>query len=124
MYVPPPIHPRERLKQKMKQIRLKEERYRKNAKKKAINVLNKENAAELLKEHREKQKANKKANKKIKPLLDVEDRLKRKREAIEKLKDKDSLKRAREFVNSKKKEIYRGNATRKAIKTLTNKKEN
>ena len=108
----------------MKQIRLKEERYRKNAKKKAINVLNKENAAELLKEHREKQKANKKANKKIKPLLDVEDRLKRKREAIEKLKDKDSLKRAREFVNSKKKEIYRGNATRKAIKTLTNKKEN
>ena len=32
--VPPPIHPRERLKQKMKQIRMKKERYRKNAKKK------------------------------------------------------------------------------------------
>ena len=77
-YVPPPIHPRERLKQKMKRIRMKKERYRKNAKKKAINFLNKENAAEILKEHREKQKANKKANNKIKPLLGVEDRLKRK----------------------------------------------
>ena len=62
----------------MKQIRMKKERYRKNAKKKAINFLNKTNAADLLKEHRENQKANKKANKKIKPLLSVEDRLKRK----------------------------------------------
>ena len=39
--VPPPIHSRKRLKQKMKQIRMKKERYRKNAKKKAINFLNK-----------------------------------------------------------------------------------
>ena len=99
---PLPIHPRERLKQKMKQIRMKKERYRKNAKKKAINFLNEKNAADLLKEHRKKQKTNKKANKKIKPLLGVEDRLKRKRKAIEKLKDKYSPKRAREFVNSKK----------------------
>ena len=76
--VPPPILPCERLKQKMQQIRMKKERYRKNAKKKAINFLNKKNTADLLKEHREKQQANKKANKKIKPLLGVEDRLKRK----------------------------------------------
>ena len=62
---PLPLHPRERLKQKMKQIRMKKERYRKNAKKKAINLLNKKNAADLLKEHREKQKANKKAKKKL-----------------------------------------------------------
>ena len=101
---------------------MKKERYRKNAKKKAINFLNKKNAADLLKEHRKKQKANKKANKKIKPLLGVEDRLKRKRKAIEKLKEKDSSKRAREFVNSKKNEIYRRNARKKVIKTLTNKK--
>ena len=54
------------------------ERYRKNAKKKAIKFLNKKNPAELLKEHREEQKANNKVNKKIKLLLGVEDRLKRK----------------------------------------------
>ena len=101
---------------------MKKERYRKNAKKKAINFLIRKNAADLLKEHKEKQKVNKRANKKIKPLLGVEGRLKRKRKAIEKLKDKDSLKQAREFVNSKKKEIYRRNARKKAIKTLTNKK--
>ena len=105
-YIPPevpfprPIHPRETRKQKLKQIREQKERYRKNAKKKAINFLNKKNAADLLKEHREKQRANKKANKKIKPLLGIEDRLKRKQKAIEKIKDKDSPKRAREFVNS------------------------
>ena len=80
--VPSPIHPRERCKQKLKQIREQKERYRKNAKKKIIYFLNKKNAAELLKEHREKQKANKKTNKKIKPLLGVDDRLKRKRKAI------------------------------------------
>ena len=101
---------------------MKKERYRKNAKKKAINFLNKKNAADLLKEHREKQKASKKVNKKIKPLLGVEDRLKRKRKAIEKLKDKDSPKRTREFVISKKNEIYRRNARKKTIKALTNKK--
>ena len=119
---PRPIHQRETRKQKLKQIREQKERYRKNAKKKAINFLNKKNAADLSKEHRENQKANKKANKKIKPLLGVEDRLKRKRKAIEKLKDKDSPKRAREFVNGKKNEIYRRNARKKVIKTLTNKK--
>ena len=70
---PRPIHLRETRKQKLKQIREQKERYRKHAKKKAINVLNKKNTADLLKEHREKQKANKKANKKNKPLLDVED---------------------------------------------------
>ena len=85
--------------------------------------MNKKNAAELLKEHREKQKANKKANKKIKPLLGVEDRLKRKRKAIEKLKDKDNPKRIREFVNSKKSEIYRRNARKKAIKILNKKRK-
>ena len=82
----------------------------------------KKNAADLLKEHKEKQKANKKANKKIKPLLGVDDRLKRKGKAIEKLKDKGSPKRAKEFVNSKRNEIYRRNARKKAIKTLTNNK--
>ena len=76
--VPPLIHLCERPKQKMKQIRIKKGRYRKNAKKKSITFLNKKNAADLLKEHREKQKVNKKANKKVKPLLGVEDRLKRK----------------------------------------------
>ena len=115
--VPPHIHLRERSKQKMKQIRMKKGRYRKNAKKKSINFLNKKNAADLLKQHREKQKVNKKANK-----GGVEDRLKRKRKAIEKLKDKDSPERAREFVNSKKNEIYKRNARKKSIKTLTNKK--
>ena len=100
MPFPRPIHLRETRKQKLKQIREQKERYRKNAKKKAINFLNKKIATVLLKEHREKQKANKKANKKIKPLLGVEDRLKRKRKAIEKLKDKDSPKRARAFVNA------------------------
>ena len=84
--------------------------------------MNKKIAADLLKEHRENQKANRKANKKNKPLLGVEDRLKRKQKAIEKLKDKDSPKQAREFVNSKKNEIYVRNARKKAIKTLTNKK--
>ena len=92
MPAPRPIHSRETQKQKLKQIREQKERYRKNAKKKAINFLNKKNAADLLKEHRGKQKANKKANKNIKPLLGVEDRLKRKRKAIEKLKDKDTPK--------------------------------
>ena len=62
---PQPIHPHETRKQKLKQIREQKERYRKNVKKKAINFLNKKNAADLLKEHREKQKANKKANKKL-----------------------------------------------------------
>ena len=81
--------------------------------------MNKKNAAELLKKHREKQKANTKANKKIKPLLDAEDRIKRKRKAIEKLKDKDKIKRIREFVNSKKSEIYRRNARKKYIKIQT-----
>ena len=38
---PRPIHPRETRKQKLKQIREQKERYRKNAKKKAINFLNK-----------------------------------------------------------------------------------
>ena len=57
---------------------MRKERYRKNAKKKAIKFLNKKNAAQLLKEHREKQKTNRKANKKIKLLLCVKDRLKRK----------------------------------------------
>ena len=60
--VPPPIHPSKRLKQKMKRIRRKKERYRKNAKKKAIKFLDKKNAAALLKEHKEQQKANEKAN--------------------------------------------------------------
>ena len=100
-------------KQKLKQTRQQKERYRKNAKKKAINFLNKKNAAELLKEHSKKQKAE--------PLLVVEDRLKRKRKAIEQLKEKHSPKRGREFVNSKKNEIYRQNARKKAIKTLNNK---
>ena len=81
---------------------MKKERYRKNAKKKAMKFLNKKHSAELLKEHKEQQKANRKGNKKIKPLLSVEDRLKRKRKAIEKLKDEDSPKQIREFVNSKK----------------------
>ena len=101
---PLPIHLREARKQKLKQIREQKERYKKNANKKTIKFLNKKNAADLLKEHREKQKANKKVNKKIKPLLGVEDR------------------RAREFVNSKKNEIYRRNARIKAIKKLINKK--
>ena len=39
---------------------MNKKRYRKNAKKKAINFLNKKNSADLLKEHREKQKPNKK----------------------------------------------------------------
>ena len=114
--------PRERCKQKLKQIGEQKERYRKSAKKKAINFLNKKNAAELLKELKEQQKSNRKTNKKIKPLLGVEDRLKRKRKAIEKLKDKDNPKKIREFVNSKNNEIYRRNARKKAINILTNKK--
>ena len=109
--VPPPIHQRERLKQKIKQIKMKKERYRKNAKKKAIIFLNKKNAAELLKEH-----------KSLKSLLGVKDRLERKRKTIEKLKDKDNPKRIREFVNSKKREICRQKARRKAIKILNKKR--
>ena len=88
---------------------MKKERYRKNAKKKAINSLNKKNAVDH---------ANKKVNKKIKPLLGVEDRLKRKRNTKEKLKDKDSPRQAREFVNSKKNEIYRRNARKKSHKNI------
>ena len=117
MPFPRPIHRRKTRKQKTKQIREQKERYRKNAKKKSINFLNKKTAADLLIEHSEKQKANKKVDKKIKPLLGVEDRLKRKRKAIEKLKDKDSPKRAREFVNSIKNKIYKRNVRKKAIKT-------
>ena len=86
MPFPRPIHPRETRKQKLKQIREQKERYRKNAKKKAINFLNKKNVADFLKEHREKQKANKRANKKIKLVLGVEDRLKAKRKVIDKVK--------------------------------------
>ena len=55
--VQPPIHPRERLKQKIKKIRMKKERSRKKAKKKTIKFLNKKNAAKLLKEHKKQQKA-------------------------------------------------------------------
>ena len=47
-YIPPPpenppplIHPHERCKEKLKQIREQKERYRRNAKKKAIKLLNK-----------------------------------------------------------------------------------
>ena len=50
--VPRPIDPRETQKQKLRRIREQRKRYRKNAKKKAINFLNKKNAAELLKEHK------------------------------------------------------------------------
>ena len=86
MPFPRPIHPRETRKQKLKQIREQKERYRKNAKKKAIKFLNKKNVADFLKEHREKQKANKRAHKKIKLVLGVEDRLKAKRKVIDKVK--------------------------------------
>ena len=48
--------------------------------------MNKKNVADFLKEHREKQKANKRANKKIKLVLGVEDRLKAKRKVIDKVK--------------------------------------
>ena len=51
---PPLIYPHERCKQKLKQIREKKERYRRNAKKKDINFLNKKNATDLLNEHRSK----------------------------------------------------------------------
>ena len=55
---------------------MKKERYRKDAKKKVIKFLNKENAAKLLKEHKKQKKANEKT--KIKSSLSAEDRLKRK----------------------------------------------
>ena len=55
--VQPPIHPREKLKRKMKKIRMKKERYRKNAKQKVIMFLNKKNAAKLLKEHKKTTKS-------------------------------------------------------------------
>ena len=50
-----PIHPRDRLKQKVKQIRKRKEKYRVNAKKKAVKYLNKRKAVLLLKDHINKQ---------------------------------------------------------------------
>ena len=94
--VQPSIHPRERPKQKIKKIRMKKERYRKNTKKKAIKFLNKKNATKLLKEHNKQQKPDDKTE--IKPVLGVEDRLKRKRKAIEKLKNKNSTKQIKKTV--------------------------
>ena len=62
-YVPPPpgnpvspMHPRDRLTQRVKKIRQKEEKYRINAKKKAIKYLNKRKVEMLLKDHINKQK--------------------------------------------------------------------
>ena len=52
----PPMHPRDRLKQRVKKIRQKKEKYRINAKKKAIKYLNKRKAEMLLKDHINKQK--------------------------------------------------------------------
>ena len=75
---------------------MKKERYRKRAKEEAIRFLNKKNAAKLLKEHKRQQKADDKTE--IKPALSVEDRLKRKRKAIEKLKNKNSAKRIKKLV--------------------------
>ena len=81
--------------------------------------MNKKNATKLLKKHKEQQKANKKT--KNKSLLSVEDRLKRKQKAIEKFKDKDSARRIKKHVNSKKNEIYRRNARKNARKILNKK---
>ena len=64
-YVPPPpknpvpfIHPRDRLKQKLKQIRKRKEKYRINTKKKGIRYLNKKKADMLSKDHIKKQSYN------------------------------------------------------------------
>ena len=63
-YVPPPpdslvepLHPQQRLKERVKKIRKRKERYRTLTKKKAITFLNKKNAKELLKEHKKELKA-------------------------------------------------------------------
>ena len=56
-YVPPPLHPRQRLEERVKKVRKRKERYRTLTKKKAIKFLNKRNAKELLKEHKKKLKA-------------------------------------------------------------------
>ena len=62
-YVPPPpgnpvspMHPRDRSTQRVKKIRQKEEKYRINAKKKAIKYLNKRKVEMLLNDHINKQK--------------------------------------------------------------------
>ena len=52
----PPMHPRDRLKQRVKKIRQEKEKYRVNAKKKAIKYLNKRKAEMFLKDHINKQK--------------------------------------------------------------------
>ena len=52
----PPMHPRDRLKQRVKKIRQEKEKYRVNAKKKAIKYLNKRKAEIFLKDHINKQK--------------------------------------------------------------------
>ena len=46
-----PLHPRERLRKKVKEIRKRKENYRTKTKKKAISFLNKKNAKKLLKDH-------------------------------------------------------------------------
>ena len=63
-YVPPPpdspvepLHPQQRLKERVKKIRKRKERYRTLTKKKTITFLNKKNAKELLKEHKKELKA-------------------------------------------------------------------
>ena len=50
------MHPRDRLKERVKKIRQKKEKYRINAKKKAVKYLNKRKAEMLLKDHINKQK--------------------------------------------------------------------
>ena len=54
--VQPPLHPRQKLKQEVKNIRKKKEKYRRLTKKKAIYFLNKNSARELLKEHKKQPK--------------------------------------------------------------------
>ena len=50
------MHPRDRLKQRVKKIRQKREKYRVNAKKKTIKYFNKRKAKMLSKDHINKQK--------------------------------------------------------------------
>ena len=107
-----PLHPCERLKQKIKNIRKKKERYRKLKKENAISFLNKERAKDLLKEHK-KQQNNEQINNEIINISDAETL-----GYASDISDAETIQYAKSRLNNQ----YRLKAKKKAIKTLRKKR--
>ena len=110
--IQPPLHPCERLKQKIKNIRKKKERYRKLKKENAISFLNKKRAKDLLKEHK-KQQNNEQINNEIINISDAETL-----GYASDISDAETIEYAKSRLNNQ----YRLKTKKKAIKTLRKKR--